>query len=49
MQSLKLKCSESKFSDTTNSHYAPSSKLTKENFEDGARVMGKRMEKVGLS
>lgn len=32
VQSLKLKSSESKFSDTTTSHYAPSSKHTKENF-----------------
>lgn len=49
VQSLKLKPSESTFNDTDTSHYAPSPKHAQENFKDGARLMGKGVEKVGLS
>lgn len=47
-RSLKLRSSESKFNDVVTSHYVPSPEYAQENFEDSARLMCKRVEKVGL-
>lgn len=48
VQSLKLRPSESKFSDAATPHYVSSTKHTQENVEDGAGLMGKGVEKVEL-